>query len=151
MVAGGILGLLFTGGGGVLLTYAIRQIIAHGGKLPFQAQGQTDWMGVGLMAILGAVAILIGIGAFALVRSQLLSFSVTVCANGFYCSNQGQRTDFPWESIASVQEAVTHARMHMLRAAKYGLPERISHSYTVHRNDGQTVGSTRTTSNNYQN
>lgn len=137
--AGGILGLLFTGGGGALLIYAIRQIIFYGGKLPFQAKGQTDWMGVGLMAFFGVVAVLIGIGAFALVRSQLLSFSVTLCANGFYCSRQGQRTDFPWESISSVQETITHARMHMLRAAKYALPERISHSYTVRRNDGQTV------------
>ena len=139
IIAGGILGLLFTGGGGALLTYAIRQVISYGGKLPFQAQGQADWMGVGLMVFLGAVAVLIGIGSFVLVRSQLLFFSVTVCANGFYCFNQGERTNFPWESIASVQETITHARMRMLRAAKYALPERISHSYTVHRNDGQTV------------
>ena len=139
MVAGGILGLLFTVGGAVLLTNAIRQIILHGGELPFQVQGQTDWMGVGFKVVLGAVAILIGIGALSLVRSQLLSFSVTVCTNGFYCSNQGQRTDFPWESISSVEESITHARMHMLRAAKFATPKRISHSYTICRNDGETV------------
>jgi len=139
IVAGGILGMLFTGGGIALGTHAIRQVIAYGGKLPFQAPGQIDWMQIGMLGFFGVVAILFGAGAFFLVRTQLLSFSVTVCANGFYCTNQGERTDYPWESIASIDETITRTRMRMLKAAKYALPERVSHSYTVHRSDGKAV------------
>ena len=139
LIAGGVLGSLFTIGGGAFAMQAIRQVPSHDGKLPFQAEGRADWIGVGVLAFIGMVGIVIGVVLFILVYTQLLSFSVTVCADGFYCSRQGKRTDFPWDSVASVEETITHVRMHVLGEAKYLLPKRESRLYTVRRKDGKTA------------
>lgn len=144
LIAGIIIGLLLIGGGGTIVYFAIKGIIARRGDLPFWAERGWSWGTVALSTILSIGLAIAGVFLIRWMRS-LLSLRVHLGDLGFAVTLRKGSQTYLWNQIASVTETHIYERPPLLKGpAKLLLPKTQSKSYSVKRNDDEEFGFTAT-------
>lgn len=133
LVAGMILGVLLLGLGLYGIGFAIRDLAAHEGAIPLNAEKGTSWTGCGLLILFGCALAAGGAALFFWAWTRW-AHSVAVYAEGLQWRHHASRADIVrWEEVVECQEEIINETLPILRVL---IANKFAHYYIIVRNDG---------------